>query len=250
MSTTQTTVATLLRATSNFKAVLFDMDGTLVQMHPHGRMVVLNETLAIFGIEPISDIDTVERFWFTSDRYGMIDQWGMDRKLFWKTFDCERLMQLQISHTYAYEDVAGVLVHLRRQGLQLGIVSNSAHISLGHKLNLLEQHITREDFQIIVSCTDDVTRTKPSADGITFALNRLNIAPHEAVLVGDSLDDINAGIAADVGVIIVNRGQMPDIYKRLDTDGITPNFQVVNSLQDLPHMLGITELPIFGNQAA
>lgn len=232
------------------KAVLFDMDGTLVQLHPAGRMLVLNETLADFGLPPLTSMESVERFWFTSERYAMIDSWGIERPVFWKTFDNERLLELQIEHTFAFEDVGESLNKLREFGLRFGIVSNSAHISLGHKLALLDQFIARHHFEVVVSCNDDVPRTKPCADGVELALQRLGVRPEEAVLVGDSLDDIGAGRAAGVHVLIVDRGQLHTIYEKLgDQLGEAENhFTVIDSLQHLPMALGLVDWPATGEE--
>lgn len=239
-----------LPMSSPLKAVLFDMDGTLVQLHPSGRKVVLNETLAHFGLPPISDDSLVDRFWFTSERYEIIDSWGVKRPEFWKAFDCEKLLQLQLTHTFAFEDVGANLAQLRSKDLRLGIVSNSAHVSLAYKLKLLEDHIARHHFEVVVSCNDDVPRTKPFADGIELALARLGVAPHEAVLIGDSLDDIGAGAAAGVPVLIVNRGQLESIYTLLENTGVDADFGVIDSLDDLPRTLGLTDWPEPNIQAA
>jgi len=227
-----------LPLSSPLKAVLFDMDGTLVHLHPSGRKAVLDETLAHFGLPPISDDSLVDRFWFTSERYSIIDNWGVKRPEFWKAFDCERLLQLQITHTLAFDDVGANLAQLRLMELRLGIVSNSAHVSLAHKLALLEPHIARHHFEVVVSCNDDVPRTKPFADGIELALARMGVAPHEAVLIGDSLDDIGAGTAAGVPVLIVNRGQLQSIFALLESSGEDTDFGIIESLHDLPRVLG------------
>ena len=228
---------------SPLKAILFDMDGTLVQLHPAGRMLVLNETLADFGLPPITSMADVERFWFTSQRYAMIDGWGLERADFWRAFDCERLLQLQLENTYAFEDVGASLNALQARGLRLGIVSNSAHISLARKLALLDQHIARHHFEVVVSCNDDVPRTKPYADGIELALAGMGIAPHEAILVGDSLDDVGAGRAAGVPVVIVDRGQVEAMHELLKANGQPVDFRVIQSLQDLPNLLNLPTGP-------
>ncbi len=224
---------------NTIKATLFDMDGTLVQLRTAGRMVVLNETLADFGKPPLTDAAQVEKFWFTSERYAMIDSWGMTRPAFWKAFDCERLLQLQLEYTYAFDDAGLSLAQLHHQGLRLGIVSNSAHISLNPKLSLLEDHIARRHFEIVVSCNDDVLHTKPWADGLELALDKMNLLPQEACLVGDSLDDIGAGNAAGVRVLIVNRGQLATLYRAIDQQGLDYKFEVINSLREIPQALGL-----------
>lgn len=234
-------------STPTVKAILFDMDGTLVQMRPAGRMLVLNETLADFGLPPMTTMEMVERFWFTAERYAMIDSWGIERVDFWKAFDCEKILEMQMNHTYAYEDVGDVMLALRARSLQLGIVSNSAHISLNLKLKLLDEQVDRHNFDVVVSCNDDVRHTKPYPDGVELALAYLNVRPEEAVLIGDSLDDVGAGNNAGVRVLIVNRGQLPTLHEKLN--GAAPTFGVINSLHDLPQMLGLTE-PQHAGQAA
>jgi phosphoglycolate phosphatase len=224
---------------NTIKAALFDMDGTLVQLRTAGRMVVLNETLADFGKPPLTEAGQVEKFWFTSERYAMIDSWGIDRPVFWKAFDCERLLQLQLEYTYAFDDAGLSLAQLHRQGLRLGIVSNSAHVSLNPKLSLLESHIDRRNFEIVVSCNDDVLHTKPWADGLELALEKMQLLPKEACLVGDSLDDIGAGNAAGMRVLIVNRGQLPTLYQAMDQQGLSYKFDVISSLHEIPQALGL-----------
>ena len=231
------------------KAVLFDMDGTLVQLRTAGRMVVLNETLADFGKPPLTDAEQVERFWFTSERYAMIDSWEIARPEFWKAFDCERLLQLQLEHTYAYDDAGLSMARLRRLGLRLGIVSNSAHISLNPKITLLEEEIARQEIEVLVSCNDDVSRTKPWADGIELALAKMNLRPEEVCFIGDSLDDIGAGNNAGCRVLIVDRGQMQTIHQIMRDQNLTHKFEVISSLQEIPQVLGLT-VPVAATVAA
>ncbi|MDB5079217.1 MAG: pyrophosphatase [Chloroflexi bacterium] len=235
---------------NTIKAALFDMDGTLVQLRTAGRMVVLNETLGDFGKPPLTDAALVEKFWFTSERYAMIDSWGIGRPEFWKAFDCERLLQLQLEHTYAFDDAGLTLAHLHQRGLRLGVVSNSAHVSLVPKLALLESQIARENIEVVVSCNDDVSRTKPFADGVELALKKMGLQPEEACLVGDSLDDIGAGNSAGVRVLIVNRGQLSTISQTMEQQGLVYKFEVINSLHEIPQALGFPALSLRANAAA
>lgn len=227
---------------SSLRAVLFDMDGTLVQIHQAGRMLVLNETLADFGLPPLTSLDTVEKFWFTSERYALIDNWGIERNVFWRAFDNERLLQLQIDNTYAFEDVGATLNYLHNVAMRTAIVSNSAHISLDLKLDLLSQCMNPENFEVVVSCHDDVGTSKPAPDGIWLALEKMQLNPEEVVLVGDSLDDIGAAANAGVRVIVVNRGQIATIHERMRRDRVDFDFEVVDSLHDLPELLGLGKL--------
>jgi phosphoglycolate phosphatase-like HAD superfamily hydrolase len=114
---------------------------------------------------------------------------------------------------------------------------------LKYKLKLLEEHISSQHFEVVVSCNDDVPRTKPFADGIQLALSRLEVAPHEAVLIGDSVDDIGAGQAAEVPVLIVNRGQLASIFDFMEKREMKADFGIIDSLYDLPKALNLAERP-------
>lgn len=187
------------------RAVLFDMDGTLVGLKPGGRLAILQRALAHFKVYGITQEDA-DRFWFTAERYAMLERWGVDADSFWQVLDSEELLYLQLQHTSTYRD-AGVIRHLARQPLQLGIVSNSAHVSLKGKLKLLSRHLNPNAFQHIVSCSEDAPRPKPCPSGILLACDRLGVNPQETLLVGDSMDDVRAGTAAGVDVVIVDRGE-------------------------------------------
>ena len=86
------------------------------------------------------------------------------------------------------------LEEIKSWGLRLAIFSGkgrrSAEITLG-KLHL------QEIFDVVVT-GEDVSRSKPDPEGVRVALMRLEAPPEEALLVGDSPLDIQAGRAAGV----------------------------------------------------
>jgi len=57
-------------------------------------------------------------------------------------------------------------------------------------------------FNVVVS-RNDVQFMKPSGEGISLALSRLQVIKDKALYVGDSLDDIQAAKATSVKVIII-----------------------------------------------
>lgn len=187
------------------KAILFDMDGTLVGLKPSGRLATLQKTLSHFDITGIEQ-EQADRFWFTAERYTMIADWGIPTARFWEILDSEELLQLQLQHTVCFRD-AGVVRILARQDLRLGVVSNSAHVSLQSKLKLLSKHLNPRSFHHITSCSEDAPRPKPCPSGIELTLQRLGVEAHEALLVGDSMDDVRAANAAGVDVAIIDRGE-------------------------------------------
>jgi HAD superfamily hydrolase (TIGR01509 family) len=210
------------------RAILFDMDGTLVGLKPSGRLAVLQRALAQFGIDGVEQ-EHADRFWFSAERYVMLERWGLKGDQFWPVLDSEELLQIQYQHTVCFKD-AGIIRLLARQNLHLGIVSNSAHVSLKGKIKLLSRYVNPTRFSQVISCSDDAPRPKPCPSGILLGLERMGVEPHEALLVGDSMDDVRAGNAAGVDVIIIDRGE-PIVF---DTSF---KFQKVNSLWKLRNLL-------------
>jgi phosphoglycolate phosphatase-like HAD superfamily hydrolase len=62
---------------------------------------------------------------------------------------------------------------------------------------------------VIVS-SDDVDRSKPAPDVITTALEKAELRPAEAILVGDTPYDIAAARRAGVRAIALRSGEWPD----------------------------------------
>ncbi len=86
--------------------------------------------------------------------------------------------------------------------LCLGVASSSEHAWVE---KLLDQHQLLEAFDTIV-CAEDVARTKPAADLFLKALERLSVAPEEAIAFEDSEHGVRAAKAAGIFCIAVPNG--------------------------------------------
>jgi HAD superfamily hydrolase (TIGR01662 family) len=121
-----------------------------------------------------------------------------------------------------YEDVRPVLDELRRAGVKLGLVSNSARdvreFALHHAL----------DIDAGISSFHH-GKTKPHASIFRAVLELLEVAPEEAAMVGDTLeDDIEGARALGMQAVLVDRlGLGVEYEPRLD------------DLYGLPALLGL-----------
>ena len=81
---------------------------------------------------------------------------------------------------------------LARRGYRLAIVTSRRRRATLRGLQLcgLVEH-----FEVIVT-PEDVTEAKPHPEPVLFALDRLGVAPDEALFVGDSPHDVAAGRGA------------------------------------------------------
>jgi HAD superfamily hydrolase (TIGR01662 family) len=121
-----------------------------------------------------------------------------------------------------YDDVPDALAALRKAGLRIGLVSNSAR-----DVREFARHHGLEVDAGISSFHHG--RTKPHASIFRAVLDLLGVEPAEAVMVGDTIaDDIEGAQAAGMRAILLDRASLrPDFEPRLET------------LAELPTLLGI-----------
>lgn len=100
-------------------------------------------------------------------------------------------------HTQLVEhnhEIQELLLHLKEKGIKLGIVTGKARRSLDISLKALQM----EHFFNAIITGDDVTHPKPDPEGVFTTLALLDASPKEAMFIGDSDADIQAGIQANV----------------------------------------------------
>lgn len=185
------------------EAVLFDIDGTLVDST--GAFLEVARVAA----EP-HGIEVTER---------QVRDCLASGSSFWKRVvaddlpGCEALRKAMAaeaarewprvlrSHARVFEGVAETLDAMKRRGIALGIVSGARP----EVLELLRAQGILERFDSIFLGAD-VSRRKPDPEGIVKCLRRLGVAPERAVYVGDTPIDIQASRAAGVRAVGVLSG--------------------------------------------
>ena len=93
-----------------------------------------------------------------------------------------------------YDDVPETLAALEQAGHPLAVVTSKGDMLARRGLELVG---IASHFKTIVSC-DSCSRHKPHPEPVLTALDRLGYEPDEALFVGDSVHDIEAGNAAGV----------------------------------------------------
>ena len=99
-------------------------------------------------------------------------------------------------------------------------------------VRMLTAHDLLQPFEVLIGL-EHVTHPKPDAEPVLLALERLGCLPENAVMVGDTTQDIGAGIAAGAGAIGVTTG--PCDRSQLLAAGA---HYVVDSLWELEPLLG------------
>lgn len=187
----------------NRRAVLFDVDGTLVNSID-GYRLAAERAVQPYGWsvspEAVSRaMNFGDRFWdlvvppeLLGDE-ALIAQLRQDTMAHWPAVLDECVL--------VYPGIGGILETLRAAGVRLGICTASR----GESFRPLEEAGLLGLFEEVVTARD-VTRRKPDPEGILLCMERMGIAAGETVYIGDTVADIRAGHAAGLYAVGVLTG--------------------------------------------
>jgi phosphoglycolate phosphatase len=217
-------------------AVLFDLDGTLLDtvadialalnrvmleyggkaleesevrhMIGRGSPILIERALAAQGrvVDAAAQSAMVERFFH---HYGELEELNEDR-------------------AQPYDGAAKCLRRLHDAGLRTAVVTNKQH----RFADALLRRLGLSGWVDLVIGGDTCERRKPDPQPLLFACESLRVAPSESLMVGDSVNDVQAARAAGIPVVCVsygyNEGRDP---RTLDCDAL------LDSLSELPALL-------------
>jgi len=186
--------------TSALEAVIFDMDGVLIDSEPI-HFEATRALLADLGIDYVPDLD--ENFFGCTDhdvfhalraRYGLAAD-ESELAAAWVA----RSVGLLKGPLVPMRGVPDVLLALRRSGIRLALASSSAPAIIAATLNGLELSGL---FEITVS-GHDVERGKPAPDIFLEAVRRLRVRPDSLLVVEDSFNGLAAAVGAGIRCVAV-----------------------------------------------
>jgi len=190
---------------SRFDAVLFDLDGTLLDSVDL-ILVSYRHTLEAHGI-PIPEESAI-RSGIGRPLEEQFARWLDDEVEIARMIETYREHNLAIhdERVRAFPGVNEVVDELRARGTKLAIVTSKRREGTHRGLASLE---LADHFEMLV-CWDDVERPKPHPEPVMRALKGLGgVDPSHAVFVGDSTHDVRSGNAAGVHTAAVTWGVAP-----------------------------------------
>lgn len=192
----------MTRTVVTYKAVLFDLDGVLVNM-PEGHYEALNQTLRLFGTEIKQD----EHYSYFNGLPTRKKLEELERQGRLPTGLREFLNSLKQQYTkeliprYCRPDYSKIILleHLKQRGYKLACCSNSIQETL--HLMLKSAHLF--DFFDLIIGNDEVTKPKPDPEIYQTAIARFGLKPEQCIVVEDSPHGIQAGRASGAHVLQV-----------------------------------------------
>lgn len=217
------------------EAVIFDMDGTLVDSESVS-VRAWRLTAQHMGIDlPKSLTDSFIGRNATSCFELMVAHVQGDEDLANRIFEQHRVdfEELTSQHLELMDGAREALAALKEMGLPLG-VATSTHRD--RAIPRLERFGLENEFASI-TCGDEVSRSKPEPDIFLAAAASLGVAPERCAVIEDSFNGVRAGHAAGSFVFMV-----PDLVK--PTEEITALCTaVLGSLHELPDAIRANREP-------
>jgi len=185
------------------KAVLFDLDGTLLDSAPD----LVGSLNWVRGTENLSPLPLSEMSQYASKGAVGLLRAGMpesDQEKFesWRLSFLGHYAKNSFRHSRLYEGVPELLNFLQQAGIPWGVVTNKIE-SL--TLPIIEAADLQDAISCIV-CGDTLVESKPHPAPVRLACGMLNVVPEETLFVGDDIRDIQAGNAAGTQTAAVHYG--------------------------------------------
>ncbi len=208
------------------RAVVFDVDFTLARPGPelgaHGYRELglrygldLDPTLyeearaaAFAEVKRHPELDHDEEIWvlFTEQ---IIRGMGGEGETYAAAVEMERGW-MKAAHFALYDDALPALEELRGRGLKLGLLSNSARD--------LDEFVAHHGLVVDAVLTSQAHgKTKPHESIFMAVLELLGVEPHEALMIGDTIeDDIHGALAIGMRAVLLDRDdRYPGVAERI-----------------------------------
>ncbi len=216
------------------KGIIFDVDGTLVQLEVDAvklRMsmieVLRGRGFDVSSLNYSSYSQTIIDMAMSQIKTGQVQQdAGEVRSHLYSLLD-----RLELEWGVEAAPIEGIdetLAKLGDASVRLGVVTNSGRVSAGA---LLGRYKLLRHFDFVLT-RDDVSSMKPDPEGILKAIEMLELPKESVIYVGDSGIDVRAAKAAGIKMAAVTSGFYTE--ERLKEEG---SDYVLPSVRDLFRIL-------------
>jgi 2-phosphoglycolate phosphatase len=207
---------------SRLRAVLFDFDGTLADSYP-AITASVNHVRGLHNLPPLA-IDEVKH-WVGRGAAFLLEHTVPAGDV---DANCAayRDHHPSVLHngTRLLAGAAELLRSLHDRGLRLGLCSNKPVAFSRDLVAYLKIAMLLE----VVLGPEDVARPKPAPDMLVAALQRLGVAPSEALYIGDMSVDVQTARGAGVTVWVVATGsEERDALERAQPDQLFANLDEI-----------------------
>jgi len=185
------------------RAVLFDVDGTLVDSTETILRGLGDAFEKYAGVRPPDDIMRATIGMPLTEQMRMYQLHEPSHEQLSEMIDYT--ISRYVVHggfTQPFEYAVEALRTLKAAGLKIAAVTSRNHVELEHFLN---DFPFTADIEAAI-CASDVVMPKPNPECAILACDRLGVNPQECVYIGDSIFDLHCARQAEIAFIAVTYG--------------------------------------------
>ena len=211
-----------------FDALIFDLDGTLIDSAPDVCASV-NRVLAENGRRQLTLDEAkdmvgwggrvlVEKALATTGDAGTPEMIDSALEAFLVTY-----ADRPAEHTSVYPGVIEMLETLKADGVKLGICTNKPTATTPPVLKAMGLDLFFE----VISCGDAVPHKKPDGRHVLACIEQLGATPKTTAMIGDSENDISAAIDAGIRSVCVTFGYAHVALNEIGADALIDHFDAL-----------------------
>lgn len=184
------------------KAVLFDLDGVLVNM-PEAHYLALNKALELFGAK-INEDEHYNYFNGLPTRKKVVElenQGRLPNGLLEFINTIKQKYTHELIPKYCTPDHSKIILmkHLKNKGIKIACCSNSVKETLHPMLKCAGLY----DYMDLIVGNDEIKNPKPDPEIYLYAINKFGLKPEEVLIIEDSPHGIEAAQKSKAEVRIV-----------------------------------------------
>ncbi len=221
----------MIKFPEQLKAVIFDLDGTLVDTAE--EFIIVVQALRTEHRLPAMDENLI-RSTVSSGARALVSL-SLGLKEGDPEFEKKRLRLLELysevlgSAAKPYPGIETLICQLEERGIAWGIATNKPR---AYTTPLMEK-LNMQPVPACVICPDDVSETKPHPQALLLGCEQIGCKPQQAIYVGDHRRDIEAGQRAGMYTLAATYGY---IEEDDDPDLWGANKQVAHSTDLATHI--------------
>ena len=184
-----------------YDAVIFDMDGVLIDSEPRWKIAMeevfhaLGSTLKKEDFQKTVGlrIDEVVHFWNHHENWGISNESEIEEAIIVK------MIELISKNAQPLSGVIETLTFLKNKGIKIGLATSSSSRLI--KVVLAELNIAR--FFDFVHSAENEAYGKPHPAVYVKVAEVLNVSPTKCLVIEDSFNGVIAGLAAKMKVVCI-----------------------------------------------